>query len=69
MSTPDPALTAALKVMLADACWRCSDGTGQECAACIAEIAMRDDETSFANEQAMRDARWAALGDDEWSDL
>ena len=30
MSTPDPALTAALKVMLTDACWRCSDGDGRQ---------------------------------------
>ena len=69
MSTPDPALTAALKVMLADDCHHCSNGDGNTCAACVAEIAMRDDEISHANEQAMHDARWSALADDEWGDL
>ena len=38
MSTPDPALTAALKVMLADACWRCSDGDGATCDPCLSEL-------------------------------
>ena len=38
MSTPDPALTAALKAMLAGPCWRCSDGDGATCAACAAEL-------------------------------
>ena len=38
MSTPDPALTAALKVMLTDACWRCSDGDGATCDPCLSEL-------------------------------
>ena len=38
MSTPDPALTAALKVMLTDACWRCSDGGGATCDPCLSEL-------------------------------
>ena len=40
MSTPDPALTAALKIMLADACWRCSDGDdmGATCDPCLSEL-------------------------------
>ena len=38
MSTPDPALTAALKVMLTDPCWRCSDGDGATCDPCLSEL-------------------------------
>jgi len=30
--------TAALKVMLADACWRCSDGDGATCDPCLSEL-------------------------------
>ena len=35
---PNPALTAALKVMLTDACWRCSDGDGATCDPCLSEL-------------------------------
>ena len=38
MNTPDPALTAALKIMLTDACWRCSDGDGATCDPCLSEL-------------------------------
>ncbi len=38
VSTPDPALTAALKVMLTDTCWRCSDGDGATCDPCLSEL-------------------------------
>ena len=31
-------LGAALKVMLADACWRCSDGDGATCDPCLSEL-------------------------------
>ena len=31
-------LTAALKVMLTDACWRCSDGGGATCDPCLSEL-------------------------------
>ncbi len=29
---------AALKVMLTDACWRCSDGDGVTCDPCLSEL-------------------------------
>ena len=31
-------LGAALKVMLTDACWRCSDGDGATCDPCLSEL-------------------------------
>ena len=31
-------LGAALKVMLTDACWRCSDGGGATCDPCLSEL-------------------------------
>jgi len=31
-------LGAALKVMLTDACWRCSDGDGVTCDPCLSEL-------------------------------
>ena len=34
----DPALTAALKVMLTETCWRCSDGDGATCDPCLSEL-------------------------------
>ena len=52
-------------------CRRCDDAPDsiRTCAACLAEIAMRDDDESHANECAMHEARWSALADDEWGDL
>jgi len=53
MSTPDPALTAALKAMLTDACWRCSDGDGATCDPCLSELvaaAERDAGARLRNE-------------------
>ena len=53
-------LGAALKVMLTDTCWRCSDGDGATCDPCLSELvakAERDAEarTVMASLRAMFD--------------
>jgi hypothetical protein len=52
-------------------CRRCDDApdSPRTCAACLAEIQMREDDESHANECARYEARWSALGDDERGDL
>ena len=53
MSTPDPALTAALKVMLTDTCWRCSDGDGATCDPCLSELVAAAERDADADARAV----------------
>lgn len=60
-----------VSMLVPHGCPRCDNGSGATCAACLAEIQMRDDDESHARECARYEAAWSALGDDtdEWGDL
>lgn len=78
IDAPQPRLIDGLTRMLRNTLCRRCDGvpeSNRTCAACCnemvaaAEIAMREDDESHANECARYDAAWSAPADDEWGDL